>query len=417
MKIRALQILVGSGIVCVVAGLCLLVRFMPEDEDQSESTIQAPTSGEPEKTPSATQPKNTENKGSGELSKTETIATKAEDAMALSEEERAELARHLGILKMSWKQEAGIDEAIKGLAGMGDKTLDAIMKEFNRPDQTSPFRRRAIEVFGAMGTANSQKVLLDIALKRISTAGLHDSWAAGRYLAALKDKSDAAKLLVSANPLVHNTALLALKGQEIDEALLQRLKDLLESKLNAVRWASAWVMAMTPSPRYAEDKVSAIVAATDRVDDIPKAHETFQRGPDTHAEMEYSTYIGSLTEMRGAESALRNATERVSGMTRNIVVIARAFRGDNTARSALRKVLTDPAAGMMRERAAHAMAHIGTKDDIALLRRIAESDPLKRARGGCVLPPTVSREHYPVREAAQRTIREIESRTREKQGP
>jgi len=126
-------------------------------------------------------------------------------------------------------------------------------------------------------------------------------------------------------------------------------------------------------------------------------------------EATYANYIRSLAKMQGADDALREMTPQVRGVVRDAVMIARAERGDESVRSDIRGILSNPQAGAMRVWAARSMARAGTPDDIPFLRRIEESDPLTRVRYFDV-GPVGSREVYPVREAARDAIQVIERR-------
>ena len=81
----------------------------------------------------------------------------------------------------------------------------------------------------------------------------------------------------------------------------------------------------------------------------------------------------------------------------------------------IRQLLANQQVGIRRQWAAWSLAVIGTQEDLALLNKIATTDPLQRDGSGCVrLPGGQERPYFPVREAAKDAVRKIEGRFREK---
>jgi len=309
-------------------------------------------------------------------------------------------------------RKAELDEATRKLAAMGDGIIRPLMAQLNEPGQSSAFRRRAIAVLQALGTSLAQRQLLDIALGRTNVTKEQTSWGARAYVATLKDKRAAAPLLGSARADVQNLALLTLKGQSVDGALLPRLAGLLASDNEAVRWAAAGVLGKDPESGHVADKVAALVAAAERTSNMANGNQTYPRSHFTRAEMDYAAYIRALAEMRDGGNALEAAASKAKGMARHVVAIARGRRGDAAARAGLRAVLDDPTAGLLRMWAAQALGAVGTTSDVPALERAAKSDPLRRE-----YPPSRGSEapqaFYPVRGAAQAAIKVIRSRTAE----
>jgi hypothetical protein len=128
----------------------------------------------------------------------------------------------------------------------------------------------------------------------------------------------------------------------------------------------------------------------------------------TRAEALYYAYINGLKEMQGIGDAMKKVD--VAGVTKICVVLARGERGDQAARDDVLKVLVDPEAGILRARAALALEQIGRVEDLAVLRKVAQTDSLNRERGHRG-PPGEDNTFFPVREAAQQTISAIEART------
>ncbi len=328
----------------------------------------------------------------------------------------AEIDQLIAVLKMPSHEKrtrkAELDEAIRKLGLIGDEAIGPLMAKFNDRHQRFAFRHRAIQVLKEIGTSEAQKNLVDIACGRtVVELPSQKRWAASRYIATLKDKSAARKLLPAADMGVQNVALLALKGQEIDKALLGRLKELLASGYLVVRWVAVAVMAEDPGETLAAEKVSAIVTAMADIRLLPKRRKdvvTFLGLDLDDRERTWSRYLGALVKMRGADVPLKKITPQTSGKVQDAVLVARAARGDRTVIADVRKVLQDPKAGMLRVPAARAMGRIGTDADIPLLRRIARTDPLTRQEHQCMPPCTYTA--HPVRRAATHAIAKIEAR-------
>ena len=143
---------------------------------------------------------------------------------------------------------------------------------------------------------------------------------------------------------------------------------------------------------------------------MPDRDKTWFPGYYTLAEGSYHHYLDCLARLNGADAALRDASARAEEVPRDVVLIARARRGDRTVRDRIRAILNDKGAGMLRAWAARSLPVVGTADDLDLLRGVAESDPLERDYGGDAGPPGGRAKGFPVRDAARDAIREIENR-------
>lgn len=330
--------------------------------------------------------------------------------------QEAPVDRLIRLLSQSWTVKMKMPEIQQEVAKLGDAkdaAVGAVMRQFNRKDQSFVFRHRAIRVFEAIGSPKAQQALLHIALGRtaVRTQRSLKTGASRAYLAAARDKAEARKLLTSDVDGVVNNALLALKGQPIDTTMLARLKELLQAKNMhmAICWSAASVLAEDPRAELAAQKVAAILGAIPNVKDMPKANEIYWPGNFTYAEATYRRYTRSLAKMRGADGPLKDATARARGPTRGCVILARAERGDRAVREDIRKLSQDPDAGRMRAWAARALGLIGEPEDLKLLEKIAESDPLERELGGC-LAPLNQQKFFPVRGAAGEAIKILRAR-------
>jgi hypothetical protein len=328
----------------------------------------------------------------------------------------------IALLEMPWQEKLSdgkLDKAAASIKPVADEAVDEIMRAFKRRGQTFAYRHRAVQILQRLRTEKARGTLLDIALGR-SAEHLPSmkQWASAAYIRTMKDKAGARTLLASDDPGVLNNALLAIKGIEVDKALFERLLELIARKekepvsQRAIRHAAAAVMAADPGGKFIPQKVDAILAALADVANMPDASKVYWPGYYTHAEASYHHYLNCLCQMKGADAALRQATGRAAGVAREILVIARAQRGDATVRQDIHRILEDRQAGIRRAWAARGLAAIGTREDLPILKKVAASDPLEREQGGDVGPPDAKRTFFPVRGAAQDAVRQIESRLR-----
>jgi hypothetical protein len=336
-------------------------------------------------------------------------------------EHEAEIVRLINILDMSSSEkkmkQVELDEAIADIAAMGDQVIEPMMDKI-RQDHGLSFQHRTVRVLKAIGTPKAQEALLDIALGRDPNKGTGSRWAAVNYIESLQDKSDARKLLVSKRPDILSSSLLAMKGVTIDDELLERLEELLESKSWFLRIDTAMVMGADPVKAYAREKVSAIIKSMGTIKELPEANQPFPNplAIGTIADHIRARFIDALGQMKGANSYLRDITSKVKGEAQWCVLIARAKRGDTSVKGELYNIIRNLNAGLMRAWAAGAFQHIGTPEDLSFLQELTETDPLsvevyKKLRRPNEKPTEM---FYPVRFRAQLAIKSIEKKSKEK---
>ena len=239
------------------------------------------------------------------------------------------------MIELPWQEKVSdekLDEAAASLKPVADEAVDEIMRAFNRSGQAFAYRHRAVQILQRLNSEKARATLLDIALGR-SAEGLPSmkQWASAAYLRTTQDASDSRKLLVSDDSGVLGNALRALKGVEVDEALLERLLELTAYQgdkepmfQESVRLLAAAVMAADPSGKSPARKVDAIVTAVERVASLPHASKIHWPGSYTYAESSYHQYTECLSEMRRGGRGPAQATPRATAVARDILVIARA---------------------------------------------------------------------------------------------
>jgi len=269
--------------------------------------------------------------------------------------------------KKRGKYKAQREKAQSELAAMGDDAIDLILQ------QTQPTSGIwYIPVLAEIGTPRAMEVLRQKAMDGSSNA-------ARSYTRKLKDKTRAKSLLDSTGINVQRVALNALRGTAIDSDFLALLnKYLLDPKFplrkNAVR-----VMADDPNSTYAEQKVSAIIKTIDSVAQLPRAWEKYQY-VGSLADIQYQFLTDALAKMKGADEPLREITDKVNGLTRDCVIVARAYRGDDSIKPKVYRFLRDPNAMNLihlRQLAVGSFTRIGDNGDVKFLQDIAKNDPVE----------------------------------------
>ena len=329
------------------------------------------------------------------------------------------------------KYKAQREKAQSELAAMGDDAIDPILQQTQRYSNTL-----YLPVLAEIGTARAMEVLRQKAIDGSSNAARH-------YTRKLKDKTKAKSLLDSKDINVQNVGLNALRGTAIDSDFLALLnKYLSNSEHLNLRRSAARVMADDPNSTYAVQKVSAIIKTIDSVAQLPRAWEKYQYNwTGCLADIQYRFLTDALVKMKGADAPLRDISDKVSGLTRDCVIVARANRGDVSVKPQVYKFIRDPNAMNlihMRQLAVGSFAHIGDNGDIEFLQDIAKNDsveivnlsgPMVELINGQLMFPsdTVpdiqfysvdtkkwskarSRSMFPIRKKAKKTIQFIEEK-------
>ena len=302
--------------------------------------------------------------------------------------------------------ERKLAEAVRRLQAGGDSAVEEIMGQGHR-GQGFLFWHRAMPILGAIGSDRARQALLGLALGSVKSM---QPALLGRAARSLVSSSAGApevrSLLASKEERVLSVALLALAGQSLGDRLTRRVCSLLRAESFGVRNAAAKALVEDPNSTLPREKVHALADAIGRAGQLAEAKQRYPRHYYTYAEMEYHVYICSLARTEGAMPWMQQACRDASGVTRQALVAARGLAGDHSALADVRMLLQDAEAAMMRAWAAEALGRIGTRDDVPLLTRLAETDPLVRENPSG--PP--DRKRFLVREMARHALSQIQER-------
>jgi HEAT repeat protein len=284
-----------------------------------------------------------------------------------------------------------------------------------------PSRHKAIVALKEVGTEEARETLLEIAFGQHGPESTE--WAARNYVKSLEDKSRARRLLQADDSRIQHIGLLALRGETIDAALLQDLKQMLKADDFHLRRAAASTVYEAPLHPYGKEIAIALIDSARTVKSLPKADERIAIGMKwTTAGYTCGEIIRALSQSKNINTKLlREFIPTESGNAQACVVIAMAWLGDSSVKPQLREIAKKTELPpLLRSQAIAAFSVIGTKRDIDLLKDIATTDPFKvkptaqevefrRARG----QPMVDKVYF-IREQAEDMIGQIERKTTER---
>jgi HEAT repeat protein len=237
-----------------------------------------------------------------------------------------------------------------------------------------------------------------------------EEWAARGFLKAAVPECSPRQLLQTRNPRVTNVGLAALKGEPIDDTLMEQLEGIMRTGPVWVRGSAAEVLVADRSAALAERKARAIVCALGDMAAMDLSVARLRATILTPEEFWYNRFIGYLCGVWEANSEMELPAAPGAGRARDAVMIARSRRGDRDVAAELLRILQDPQAGMFRAWAAEGLGKIGTKDHVEILTRLAQSDEMQRYYPGSLPPPLPDPPVRPVRVAAYQALNEIKAR-------
>lgn len=309
-----------------------------------------------------------------------------------------------------------VERTMKDLAGIGDEAIEPVLEAMRRYPNEGYERALLL-----MGTETARAALLDAALggnRRGFKRG--DGLAAVCYLQMIDAKEDARKLLPSDNPSVQLPALYHLVGVRVDEELLNRLGSFLRAEERGVVWAAGRVLQADSSDGLLEPKISLLLGLIEEqtrlVDEgvpVPSMEGMMDGRYDTY--VRYTQILCNISGNGVNEILSQRSSSSANMHVKRSVVIARACHGDRDMKQELDKIIQETEGKQLRVLAVAALEHVGTSDDLPLLKHIAETDPLAITirvhktvdnKMYSNWPETI----YPVRDAARHTMGIIEKR-------
>jgi hypothetical protein len=314
-----------------------------------------------------------------------------------------------------WNQYRENEARVKAIAanpeGIGDKELQFLMSHLYYPDSITAITKAQ--------TPEARAALWQMALG----GGNGSQTAAYALIKRMTNKLERLKLLDSKSPEVQALALRGMAGCALDRRAWEVVKSFLLSDSLELRRRAAYVTSNDSGDEVgAREKAEALVQALSGLESLPGAdkrvwfpvaspHADLPCGA---AEYAWARLTSALMSPRLAVSvaALRELTPGEDGMIRDCLIIARASRGDESAKLDLRRIVREQTASVVRFTALGAFALAGALDDLAVLEEVAQKDPALIKNW---MPPTsvspedgIPRDYYPLRERAREVIRTIE---------
>ena len=313
-----------------------------------------------------------------------------------------------------------LDKSIAALAGQGDRAVEEIGRQLAAETPDFLLVHASVRVLKEVNSAKSRALLRRLALGEMTDGnGNLEAWAASRLLSC--DTQEAANLLSAPSAQVLLVALNSMAEQQLDGKNLPRVKKCLENRDPLVCRRAAAVLAKAPGGQPAKEAVEALGQALAKVGGLAGANDLDERqyrfaGYLTLGESHYWSFASALADAHIDNRSLHELAGRQEGRARDAVYLALARRGDTTVHDQMVRLAQDSRAGLFRAWAARSLGDIGSKADVALLEKIATTDPLERK--GPLGPPNPIDSvgpTFPVRAAARDAIRAIENRQRARQ--
>lgn len=311
-----------------------------------------------------------------------------------------------------------LKEAMRNLAKMGDEAIEPIVDEIRGNPKI-----KYDEVLALIGTERAREILLDMALGRqgFEWSGLS---ATDSYLRVIKNKKEAAKLLVSDNVNVKIAALRHLIGVKVDYELFSILTSLLRQEDDSVILFAGKVLGADDNIELLEPKISLLIKLIkDQVRLFDKeAHKASLKKPIPMNYNRYIMYTDILCNIKGkgAKDILCEMAKKCDTLqVKRSIIIAMAHNGDKSVRKDMYAITKETEGEYIRVLAVSAFEYIGNSEDLLFLKNIEKTDTLERIiythkSVGNKVYSNWPQKIYPVRDKARRVVNIIECRENRK---
>ncbi len=234
-------------------------------------------------------------------------------------------------------------------------------------------------------------------------------WAASAYCSTIMNKTDAARLLKSADEKIQDLALARMVGATLDEGTWRQLWPFLASGTARQMGLVASIAGEDCGSVPAKEKAEILLEEFRRLESARQVHRSVVLGQSQmrHAEGEVAYWDLSRCLMKMGQldlETLATLTPEAPGHLRDCVLVARGSRGDANVKGELHRIVLQSSYALIRSLAIQAIGQLGAADGIPILERVAQEDPAvitnyfpHWVRSPDDLKP---RTHYPLREKA-----------------
>ena len=307
--------------------------------------------------------------------------------------------RWLVAASLLWLIEVGVAAASQGAPGgtsdtaraarlveawetNGDEGARQLGREL--PGLRAPQRRTIMQALSRMKSAESQRVLLEVACGGLGSEA--EFGGAVYYLAAITNQSDARHLFAARNPEVWGVGVRALTKANVplDAELMRSVACVLQSSDTQVRSSAAYYLKTEPSSGFGREKAVALVASLESIEKTTNFNQRFGSNHEivlmsTQGGWTCRSIIAALATAEGVDLAmLRELTPAKTGLARDCVFIAMGWRSDRAVKPELHRIMRGSSVADVRYAAVNAFDFPGyaAADDLPVLEEIAASDPL-----------------------------------------
>ena len=300
---------------------------------------------------------------------------------------------------------------IKQLAEAGVDVPSLLAEEYRTPKPMyAQHNSIIINALREIGSEQAKAELLNIALREQPDSFTLGSRAAKAFIALSADTSEMARLLSSAEPQVIDVTAEAMQGLPLTRQATESLGKVLGSKTWVTHNLVAAAFATDKSTLTSAQKVDLLLQASVRIEDLISRNQRVPPGgPWTAPELVRASYVSALANMAGADPFLRGALGPAQPEQREMITLALAMRKHRDMRSALLHIINTTSDGFTRTMAVNALESIATQDDMALLGRLASSDPFEREIASRPGEPKPANANFPVRRAAEQVLAKLQA--------
>jgi len=262
-------------------------------------------------------------------------------------------------------------ESVRPIADRAVKALRALLQE--RPAEGFQ-PQYVLQLLDELDTPAARALLLDVALGVLPEKPIRDVRlvAAHRYALHSPDRDGLLRLLDVNDPSLIETALWQLGRWPIDEALFNRLSQLVHRQPPSERGLTEvfGLLGYDSDPRLLERKIDLAISVIDPTTTRPDApaeplprHELYWR---VHHPK------NALIVMSGAGASLKARTAQLKGMARDVVLAARAERGDELVHDEIIEMLRDLRSPIRQYLAIRALPTIARRSDLAVINAVED---------------------------------------------
>lgn len=330
---------------------------------------------------------------------------------------RTELTNVETLIKAIHENERGgslsekLIKEIQNIAAKEDDLVEELIAGYERAPASITevvHKQVMLEAVAAAGGQRAREFLLDKAMQTDPAAGSIAPTAARYYSKLVEGDAEAiAELLDSTSRESRWVGLKELERHRLSRQVIDQIgNELLSSDQLGIRLSAVQALVTDRSMGNGEQKVEFILGAAEKSSALEGANQPAY-GSNWLVKEEFIRHAAfALPKIDEGEQHLRQIADSPDdALRRHLAIVSLGLGGEASVRPQLHRMIKTEKEDVIRELAVEALGKVGGEEDVAMLQQLAAGDPSRRVashRGGG--------DWYPVREAAERSLRRIKSR-------